>query len=258
MDVSYLRIADFVIKINFFKNKEFPNSIDFFKQKMYLLQPYLLLSSQKYDFELTLIYRNNFDTLIDKKRKKHLIGFYEEKTSNHFISYYHISSEQLLIIVRDIIQKLLQRDKGIFVHGSAAIGKLNDKGVIFLGQSGAGKSTIINLIKSEYIAIADDIFIIKEIAGKYYIYQTPFIQKNKSGNQQNERILLSSIFILKKGKEEKKVLIHDVAKIFSFISNQSFTDLVDNVEQIKFILKLSVKVKKVYILTFSLHNREEL
>lgn len=255
--IIYINVAGFTIKVvlkaydDLFKATE-----DFYKNIHLNLKGFLAHTAKRYDFTIVVIYKNTFDVLIDKKTKKHLVGFYEEESRNSFITYYHISFEQFLVIIRNTVQILLGKFGGVIMHGSAAA--IEDKGVIFLGDSGAGKSTILNLVESRFQPIADDIFVLKRENGFYYIFQTPFIQKNYYPKFKTGRFLLKTIYVLKKGSNQKAERYLQQDEIFTLLSRQLFTDIENKGRQVKFLLILSVTFRNVYELSFSKENSKEL
>ncbi|MGD2272129.1 MAG: hypothetical protein PVI06_17135, partial [Desulfobacterales bacterium] len=68
---------------------------------------------------------------------------------------------------------------GLLLHG-AAIQK-NDQTVLFLGLSGAGKSTITRLCDPD-ICFADDGAIVKREKSQFYTYRSPFSQSKGKNN----------------------------------------------------------------------------
>ena len=82
-------------------------------------------------------------------------------------------------IIYDFLQVLLinylaQRNEGIFTH---AIGvKDLDRGLVFAGKSGAGKSTTARLWHkhSKAMVLNDDRIIVRKFNGKFFIYGSPW------------------------------------------------------------------------------------
>lgn len=70
---------------------------------------------------------------------------------------------------------LLADNKGFILRSSAA--NFNEKAYLFLGKSGAGKFTIMKLLNGKYSALADDDVIVKKESYNYYLYQSPFLEK---------------------------------------------------------------------------------
>ena len=83
-------------------------------------------------------------------------------------------------IIYDFLQVLLinyfaQRNEGIFTH-AIGIKDLDKKGVVFAGESGAGKSTTARLWHkhSKATVLNDDRIIVRKFKSKYIIYGSPW------------------------------------------------------------------------------------
>lgn len=83
-------------------------------------------------------------------------------------------------IVYDFLQVVLisyfaQRKKGVFAH-AVGIKDVNKAGLIFIGKSGAGKSTIARIwySRSKAIILNDDRIIIRKNKGGFFIYGSPW------------------------------------------------------------------------------------
>jgi hypothetical protein len=97
-----------------------------------------------------------------------------------------------------LIISLLSRGKGILIH-SCGIGN-NGEGMLFVGNSGAGKSTIASLgtKHKEVKVLNDDRIIIRKLNGRFCIYGTPWHGDVKAYSP--ERTPLAKIFFLKHAK----------------------------------------------------------
>ena len=251
----FFKIANIVIETRFNDNEELPELYTAFKQKIDHLNPFII-KGQKNDFLVTVDFKNSFDIVQDNKLKRKSIIFYEEISKEHFRTYYHISGEQFTIIIRDIVQKFLSKKNGVILHGSAVVDKSN-QGLLFLGESGAGKSTIVQLLNPKFRACADDILILRKEGQLFYLYQTPFIQKNYYPKYKTGKFVLSKIYFLKKGREEKTSIIKPENKII-FLLKQLFTNEEDRNQQIRFLLSLIQNLENIFFLTFSKSNKKKL
>jgi hypothetical protein len=85
---------------------------------------------------------------------------------------------------------------GLLLHGAAV--QKNHQTVLFLGLSGAGKSTITRLCDPE-ICFADDGVVIKYEKNRFYTYRSPFSQtKEKNKNPDVTKGKIKKIFLLEK------------------------------------------------------------
>lgn len=257
MEHLHLKIADFNINIYMEEAEGFPNLAKEYKNKIFsLLKGFVTSQSERVDFKLRIVYKNSFYAMVNVNSKKHYVGFYEEfPIKNSFMTYYYISNEQLLIIIRDIVQKLIV-DSGVIMHGSAT--KIDGDAILFMGDSGAGKSTIVKMLSPDFEALADDIFIIREVKKNYYFYQTPFMEKNTPKNKEKLEVPLKKIFFLKKGLKEKRRLLVDRGEVFHRLLKQVFVNTKDVKKQINFLLKLSLRFKDTYLLEFTKENPDKL
>lgn len=90
----------------------------------------------------------------------------------------------------------------MLLHGSSVM--IDSQVYIFIGPSGVGKSTIINLLPKKH-HYSDDIAVIKQINNKYYLYNPIFEPVNPKF--QNQAFPIKKIFVLKQSKENKHKVI---------------------------------------------------
>ncbi len=98
-----------------------------------------------------------------------------------------------------LLMHYLARIGGIIIH--AAGWRINDAGWIFAGKSGAGKSTISNLIVEETGAtfLSDDRIAVRKVDHEFLMYGTPW--PGDAGYAVNGSVPLKGIFFLRKGPE---------------------------------------------------------
>ncbi|HMK49461.1 MAG TPA: hypothetical protein VK435_05370 [Thermodesulfovibrionales bacterium] len=101
--------------------------------------------------------------------------------------------DQLLMI------QILSQKGGTLIHAAGA--RLQDKGYIFPGRSGAGKSTISKQFagKSPWELLSDDRVAVRKMDKSIMVYGTPWA--GEAGMAENEGAALSGIFFLHKGSE---------------------------------------------------------
>lgn len=110
-----------------------------------------------------------------------------QKSNSVFLGY---PLDELLMV------NLLCRKRGMMVHGCGIVE--NGNGLLFLGQSGAGKSTIANLYKKQNVVVlSDDRIIVRYLDGKFYIFGTPWHGNADVSNP--GRAPLKSIFFIEHG-----------------------------------------------------------
>jgi hypothetical protein len=107
-----------------------------------------------------------------------------------------------------VILNILSQKSGIIVHACGI--SHCEKGYLFLGQSGAGKSTIVGLWedKGECQVLSDDRIVIRSQNGRFYAYGTPWHGEGKFFS--TEKVRLERIFFLKQGKTNQIRMLNPV------------------------------------------------
>ena len=176
-------------------------------------------------------------------------------------TFYHISNAQLSLVVRSVCQTLLAKNKGLIMHASASL--VNDHAYVFMGDSGAGKSTITKLISSSFQPLADDSIILKEHGnilkkeGQYVFYQVPSPEKNAWIIKSSQSYPLGKIFFLHQSKENKIVKIEDPEEVKEKFLKQLHTEEDDVKNQLKTVLGVAAQKNLFYDLHFNLNDPKE-
>lgn len=197
MKNTCLSIAGFTIQLVFHAT-EYTQA-----QKLFLLQlskaykGFMIEGSdKKIDFSLHVMQSNQTEVL--KYKERNYIEYYKvRKNKNSLTTFYSISVEQLAQLLRYILFHLI-KEGGFFMHGAVAIH--NDKALLFVGASGAGKSTIVGMARKIATPFADDSFIIRNIKGVYYCFQTPFLDKQTWIKKINKGFKVGKIYLLEQSK----------------------------------------------------------
>lgn len=112
----------------------------------------------------------------------------------------------------------LSEKRGCFIHAAGV--EKDGKGYLFLGSSGAGKTTIANLIKGRKL-LSDDSPILMQEDGHFSIYTSPYCQVNLLGKEKKfcrDMAELNHVYVLKKDRfnhlkeADKKVVFSDLIK----------------------------------------------
>lgn len=105
--------------------------------------------------------------------------------------------------LKNIVSGYLINHQGCMIHGSAV--EIAGGGVIFAGESGAGKSTIAKKLRAKILA--DDRSLIRFIGNKSRVFGSPFYERiDFEKNQIN--LEAKAIFLLKKKTKANKIQIH--------------------------------------------------
>lgn len=215
----FLNIAGFNIQINFK-----PTEWEFaYKLKVEEINKYwsgfMVNKANKINYEIDFVEENHIKTIDKIKEKTRYLLFYRENGSKKLTVNYLISIFHFQILLRQIINDLLSQNNGFILHGSSNL--INNRASIFLALSGGGKSTIMKLLNLKYLALADDTVIIRKEKGQYYLYQTPFIEKESWILKNNKKYKLKNIYFLKKSKKyligeikDSKIKVENIFKQF--------------------------------------------
>lgn len=163
------------------------------------------------DYRIDCIWEDNIRNISLKHQAEYYVNFYKIKDNNRIDFYYRNSILQFQMVISTILFELLTKNNGFLLHASAS--NSEGKAIVFLGQSGAGKSTIVKLLHDKYPALADDMVIIRKEKKAYFLYQTPFFEKGYRTDKSPFKYKLDRIFILNKAeyfkivKLEKRELI---------------------------------------------------
>ena len=101
---------------------------------------------------------------------------------------------------------LLAPNNGLLIHAASVL--RNGHSFLFVGVSGAGKTTMCRIAPPDAITLTDEISYVRERGGQYYAYGTPFSgELGRPGD--NVSGPLRTIYLLAQGTEHR---IDDVSK----------------------------------------------
>ncbi|MEO1302477.1 MAG: hypothetical protein AAFV36_04775 [Myxococcota bacterium] len=87
--------------------------------------------------------------------------------------------------------KLLLRD-GVVLHASAVV--IDGRAYVFVGPSGAGKTTLARLLRDDHTVLSDERIIVREFSDGYRVYGTPWPSDLRAA--ENSSAPLGAIFLL--------------------------------------------------------------
>lgn len=132
--------------------------------------------------------------------------FVEYKNKNTYIlSAADIRSSFLVFnfYLKTIFASFLLEHDGLIMHSSSI--RYEDKAILFAGKEGRGKSTIVKLIP-EFLTLNDDFAILRRIRTRFYVFSSPFYEKN-SFVRTNIRVPLGRIYFLRQAKVNSRSLV---------------------------------------------------
>ncbi len=226
MEKIYLNIAGFNftltlkdIQQNYYKEE--------FKKMLFKKYPKFIVNKKgKTDFNLIIDYKGSVDIYVreheDKIRYVYTNNYSIDSAKKTANINYTVSQLQFDTIIREIIDKyLFKKDKGFYLHGSA-VGK-KDEAFLFLGKSGAGKSTTAQLLDGLCKILSDDFLIVKKYKKKFYYYQSISYEKNWNFKRTNDAYRIAKVFFVKKADEFSLKKIENKDKALSMVMKQFFT-----------------------------------
>lgn len=121
----------------------------------------------------------------------------------------NVSSLSLLRTDQILLAKVLGDREGCYMHSSGV--NLHGKGLMFLGQSGAGKSTMVMMLKKEAEILCEDRIIIRRFPEGSRIYGT----WDHGGELpvSSNSAPLRAIMFLEQAKENRLIAVDDKKKI---------------------------------------------
>jgi hypothetical protein len=222
MDTLFLKISGFVLKITFeTANDDLVAEIANKRIKKSIIQFYKAFITIDYhsrpDFHL-ILKRLPKSPLLIRKGKTVYGAFFEEVSENKFICLNSITIFQFSIILRQVLLRLFSTHSGILIHSSSS--RSDNSAYIFVGKSGAGKTTTMRMLTNKYPPLGDDSSIIKKEGGNYYFYQTPFFEGLWPIKRNGRRYSLNKVLFLVKSNKFKLKKIIDKNEVFAKLSEQ--------------------------------------
>jgi radical SAM protein with 4Fe4S-binding SPASM domain len=115
-----------------------------------------------------------------------------------------------------MMSRVLADRKGCYLHSSGFI--LNNQGILFAGRSGAGKSTIVKMLKNYGTVLSDDRNIIRKWPDGHYLHGTwshgevPLVSNSKAP--------VRAILFLEKARKNKIIPLEDKSAILHQLLNR--------------------------------------
>jgi len=119
-----------------------------------------------------------------------------------------------------LMMNLLSLSRGALLHACGVSDK--GRGLLFVGKSGAGKSTMAELWKHEegVTILSDDRVIVREQEGRFWAYGTPW--HGDAGFCSPESVPLDAMFVIRHGGENSIMRLEEVRQVVSSLLVRSF------------------------------------
>lgn len=265
MESIYLSIGKFVCCINFGSYNDSTFMPVYFKDKIknevisYLSGYIIKKPIEKPDYYIDFVDQKQFfqNDLSKDIKGNFRTPYYKIASGKRVITYYHISLYQFQFILKTILTRKFAGKKWFIFHSSVV--NLNGDAFAFTGKSGAGKSTAAKLLSStgKYKSLADDTSLIIEEKNKFYIFQTPFTEKDSSIKRGKEKYRLRKVFFLIKSKDYRVTKINNKTLILErIISGLVAFSKKDLNNQTKLALRFIDSFDQFYYLYFGLDSNK--
>lgn len=199
MDTIILSVAGFYIKIQL-NSTEVDMTREFFRSVLVKRVKGFIVTTpiKKPHFTIDVKWDYKQEIIYAEKENSYYVSLFRQLNKKTIQTYYHVSFLQFQTILQHALYLLLLENDGLLIHASAS----NIDGAhIFLGKSGSGKSTSVQLLHERYPMLSDDVSIIRKQNGNYFFYQTPLLEKNQVILKSHKPIRLKKVFFLHKAKE---------------------------------------------------------
>jgi len=122
-------------------------------------------------------------------------------------------------VLRIVHTLALAKEGGFLVHASSVVRK--SRAYLFVGPSGAGKTTMVGMAPSDVTILTDEISYVRNDGSGYTAFGTPFVgDLGKIGTNVSARI--ASLYLLAKGPENRIEPIATAEAVRSVLSNVLF------------------------------------
>ena len=182
------------------------------------------------------------------KHNKSLIN--KERTGNRSFNCNPYQKKINFVRYTSIMDRIY-RSGGLKIHGSGV--KTRNGGYLFIGQSGAGKTTIIGLAGKDNLILDDDVIIVVKDNARFVMFGPLF----KKGNSTFPRLVtkqceLKKIFILRKSNRNRAILLKPQDALVNIMKHSKWHYRLDTPEGKSFLktCKELIKTVPAYILEF--------
>ena len=134
--------------------------------------------------------------------------YFDDSTGKYYNPYFGPTIELLMV-------NYLAQGRGIIIHGCGI--KKNDRGFLFAGESGAGKTTMARIWsqESDVEVLSDDRTIIRKKDDHFVMYGTPWHGEGKFGSPGS--VKLDQIFFINHARENSIMKSNNAQSVTQFL-----------------------------------------
>ncbi len=115
---------------------------------------------------------------------------------------------------------LLVENNGVLLHSAGV--DYNGSGIIFVGQSGSGKTTIASLLRDKATVYSDDIVAIRRDKNNYKLFSTPFRGEESLWLPEVRSVKLARVYIPQKANKTFSIIAKKGEALSKIIANSPF------------------------------------
>jgi hypothetical protein len=134
--------------------------------------------------------------------------YFDDPTGNYYNPFFGPTMELLMV-------NYLAQGRGVIIHGCGI--KHNDRGLLFVGESGAGKTTMARIWsqESDVEVLSDDRTLVRKKDDHFVMYGTPWHGEGKFGSPGSVR--LDQIFFIKHAQENSVLKSDNAHSVTQFL-----------------------------------------
>jgi hypothetical protein len=134
--------------------------------------------------------------------------YFDDPTGNYCDPFYGPTMELLMV-------NYLAQDRGVIIHGCGI--KQDDRGLLFVGESGAGKTTMAKIWsqESDVEVLSDDRTLVRKKDDHFVMYGTPWHGEGKFGSPGSAK--LDQIFFIQHAKENSILKSNNARSVTQFL-----------------------------------------
>lgn len=188
------------------------------------------VSNKSFDYTISVVEPDTIPYI--RQDNKGYLPYFEKMAKNEITTYYTDGYFQFAHLLQVVLLKRLTG--AICVHCSSSLTRNGT--FLFVGKSGAGKSTIVRLLKPIYSPLSDDSLILKKRSGLYTVEQNAFMEKGgRQNNYANKIFPVRGVFFIQKADYFQIKHVRDKSIILRNIASQTWSFDPITSSQLKFI-----------------------